>query len=218
MSTSLSIARVLLVDDHQIVLDSLRLLMAELDRVELVGTVNDPREVLAFVQNNPVDLVICDRHMPHLSGVELTLQLRQYNPAIRVLMLTMAEDGQSIREAVRAGVAGYVLKRTGRSELERAIQTLLDGQRYFSDDVLRELANSPTESHDEKPDPLAHLTDREIDVLRLIALEQTTVEMAHQLGISPATIETHRKNLMQKLGVKNMAGVVKFAVRHGLVP
>lgn len=208
--------RLLLVDDHQLILDSLQTLFASMPGVRVVGTVCDSRRVADVLLKTAVDIMVCDLHMPHLSGIDLTLCLRKSHPAVKVLLLTMAEDAPTIREAVRAGVAGYALKRAGRAELEKAVVTLMRGQRYFSPDVIEQLAQL-NEIATAEHDPLTVLTDREVDVLRLIADENPTHRIAEKLFISVPTVETHRRHLMQKLGVKSVVGMVKFAMKHGLV-
>ncbi len=208
--------RLLLVDDHQLILDSLRTLFASVPAVQVVGAVNDSRRVADVLAKTPVDLLLCDLHMPDLSGIDLTLTLRRSHPGVKVLLLTMAEDVATIREAVRAGCAGYVLKRAGRNELELAVTTVMAGQRYFSPAVLDQLTLANDATTDDG-NPLAILTDREVDVLRLIADEKPTHLIADKLCISVPTVETHRRHLMQKLGVKSVVGMVKFAMKHGLV-
>ncbi len=207
--------RLLLVDDHQLILDSLQTLFASVPAVEVVGTLNDSRRVADVLAKLPVDVLICDLHMPVLSGIDLTLALRRSHPGLKVLLLTMAEDAATVGEAVRAGCAGYVLKRAGRSELELAVTTVMAGQRYFSPAVLEQLTQHANHTTDDG-NPLAMLTDRELDVLRLIADEKPTYLIADQLFISIPTVETHRRHLMQKLGVKSVVGMVKFAMKHGL--
>lgn len=208
--------RLLLVDDHQLILDSLQTLFASIPNVQVIGTLNDSRRVSDTLMNNPVDVLICDLHMPHLSGIDLTLRLKQTNPGVKVLLLTMADDAQTIREAVRAGASGYVLKRAGRNELETAITVLMEGKRYFSPDVLDQLSQLEATGQTGH-NPLTCLTDREVDVLRLIADENPTHRIAEKLFISVPTVETHRRHLMQKLGVKSVVGMVKFAMKYGLV-
>lgn len=208
--------RLLLVDDHQLILDSLQTLFVSMPGVEVVGVINDSRRVPEVLTKTSVDVLLCDLHMPHLSGIDLTLCLRKTHPTVKVLLLTMAEDAPTIREAVQAGVAGYALKRAGRDELEKAVTTLMQGQRYFSPDVMEQLARldeTGTADHDS----LTALTDREVDVLRLIADENPSHRIAEKLFISVPTVETHRRHLMQKLGVKSVVGMVKFAMKHGLV-
>ena len=209
-------ARLLLVDDHQLILDSLQLLFTSIPDVEVVGVVNDSRRVSELITKLAVDLLVCDLNMPNLSGIDLTLQLRKSHPHVKVLLLTMAEDTPTIREAVRAGCAGYVLKRAGRDELEKAIKFLGQGQRYFSPDIIDQLTYLETYVGTEHT-VLSVLTEREVDVLRLIADEHATHQIAERLFISIPTEETHRRHLMQKLGVKSVVGMVKFAMKHGLV-
>jgi DNA-binding NarL/FixJ family response regulator len=212
--------RLLLVDDHQIVLDGLKVLFATMPTVTVVGVLNDSRQVCAFVgqklADQPVDVVICDLNMPRQSGIDVTLQLRQTHPAVKVLLLTMADDATTIREAVRAGVWGYVLKTSGRPELEQALTDLMANRRYFDAAVLDTLSTLALPDRVADVPELAGLTERELAVLTLIAAEQSSAEIANQLCVSLSTVETHRRHLIQKLGVRNMAGLVKFAIRHGL--
>lgn len=209
-------ARLLLVDDHQLILDSLKTLFASVPGVEVVGAVNDSRRVPDLITPLAVDVLLCDLHMPHLSGIDLTLLLRQTHPVLKILLLTMAEDAETIREAVRVGCAGYVLKRAGRDELEKAITVLRSGHRYFSPVIIDQLTCLQTNESTEHS-LLSVLTEREVDVLRLIANEHPTHRIAERLYISVPTVETHRRHLMQKLGVKSVVGMVKFAMKHGLV-
>ena len=210
--------RLLIVDDHQIVLDSLRMLFDTIENISVLMTFTDSRNVLAYLENHDVDIVISDLHMPHLSGIDLTLVLRARFPSLKILLLTMAEDAIHIREAIKAGINGYILKKSGREELEKAIYTLMTGCKYYSEAVIEELSFSATDDlNDSQPNTILHLTSREIEVIKLIANEFSTNEIAKVLCISMPTVESHRRNLMQKLNVKSIAGVVKYAMRHGLV-
>lgn len=209
--------KTLLIDDHQVILESLKLLFRSIENVEVVGTLTDSRKVEAFLENNEVDLVISDFHIPHLSGVDLTLRIRSLYPHIKILLLTMAEDALHIREAIKAGVNGYILKKTGREELEKAIERIMSGKKYYSEAVIDELAaNDSNDLNDAQPETIQHLTDREIEILRLIAMEFSSNEIADKLFISVSTVETHRRNLFQKLNVKSAIGLVKYALKHGL--
>ncbi|WP_128547828.1 response regulator [Larkinella soli] len=212
--------RVLITDDHEIILDSLSLLLSRIESVEVVGTLNDSRKVLEFLKNNEVDIVLSDMNMPDLDGINLTLKIRQQFPMVKVLMLTVSEDADNIREAFRAGISGYVMKKAGKNELEKAIKTIARGEKYFSESVMTQLVALPmtaVRASDEAPAPLAPLTDREIEIIRLIAQELSTNAIADKLFISPGTVETHRHNILRKLGVKNSIGIIKYAVRHGLL-
>ena len=207
--------RLLLADDHRIFSDSLSLLLTGFEGVEVVGQVNDGKQVLAFLEDYPIDIVLSDLHMPYMNGVELILQIRRRFPTVRVLVLTMAEDRAHIREALQAGAAGYLLKSVGKDELAKALFTIAAGQPYISDRALQELYRQP-EPADEGINLWAALTKREIDVIKLIAQEHNSNQIAEKLFISLNTVETHRKNLFKKLNVKNSLGLIKFALKHGL--
>ncbi len=210
--------KLILVDDHQIILDGLRFLFSSISNVEVVATFTDSRQVMPFLEDHEIQIVVADLHMPYLTGIDLTLKVRQLFPGVKILLLTMAEDAGHIREAVKAGVHGYVLKKTNKSDLEKAIQQLMMGRRYYSDDVIEELAHAPTEDlNNTAPATIQHLTGREVEILKLISDENSTAEIADKLCISVPTVETHRRSLMMKLNAKNVVGLVKYAVRHGLV-
>ena len=210
--------KILLIDDHQVILESLKLLFRSIENIEVVGTLNDSRLVNTFLENNAVDLVISDFHIPYLSGVDLTLQIRKNHSHIKVMLLTMAEDAPHIREAIKAGVSGYLLKKTNKEELTLAIGQIMAGKKFFSQDVIDELtANTDDDGNNANPATIQHLTEREIEILKLIALEYSSNEIAEKLFITISTVETHRRNLFQKLNVKSAIGLTKYALKHGLV-
>jgi DNA-binding NarL/FixJ family response regulator len=209
--------KILLIDDHQVLLDSLGYLLKSIDGIELIGVLNDSRNVYQFLEEQPVDILITDLHMPYLSGIDLTIKLRKTHPNLKILLLTMADDAKHIREAIQAGVHGYILKKTGKEEIEKAISKLILGYKYYSEAVIDELAATAGEDlNDARPETIEHLTLREIEILRLITQEKSTLEISEKLFISIPTVETHRSNLMKKLNVKNVIGMVKYAIKHGL--
>lgn len=212
--------RVLLTDDHEMILDSLSLLLSRIDGIEVVAALNDSRRVVDFLQTHEVDVLMTDMDMPALNGIDLTLQVRQHFPKLGILMLTVSEDADNIRDAFRAGISGYVMKKAGKAELERALRTLARGEKYFSESVMTQLValpSSDTRFTDETPAPLTPLTDRELEIIGLVAQELSTNAIAEKLFISPGTVETHRHNIIRKLGVKNSIGIIKYAVKHGLL-
>ncbi len=212
--------RVLLTDDHEMILDSLSLLLSRIEGVDVVGTLMDSRQVIDFLHDCPVDVLLTDMEMPALNGIDLTRTVREQFPAVQVLMLTVSEDADNIREAFRAGISGYVMKKAGKTELERALRTVARGEKYFSESVMTRLVALPTDPIQPTatvPAPLSPLTDRELDIVRLIAQELSTNAIADALFISPGTVETHRHNILRKLGVKNSIGIIKYALRAGLV-
>lgn len=210
-------ARILLVDDHQIVLDSLSLLLSSFDQIEVVGKFTDGRNALEFFQSKGADLLVTDMRMPVMTGIELCKEARKIDPSAKILILTMVEDARQIREAVKIGVNGYVLKMADSDELLLAIRTILDGRKYFSDEVVIELAVGKDEDFTTKPGTSAKLTLRELEVLRLVGKEMSTNEIAEKLFISVPTVETHRRNLMQKTGAKSVVGLILFAVKNDLL-
>ena len=210
-------ARILLVDDHQIVLDSLSLLLTSLDSIEVVGAFTNGNAAIEYFKKNGADLIITDMRMPLMNGVEVCSEARKIDPQAKILMLTMVEDVKQIREAIKIGVNGYVLKMADADELFLAIRTILSGKKYFSNEVIVELAVGKDENLTTKPGTFAKLTLRELEILRLVGQEMSTNEIAEKLFISVPTVETHRRNLMQKIGAKSVVGLVLFAVKHDLL-
>lgn len=212
--------RVLITDDHQILLDSLSLLISTIPGVEIAGTVNDSRKVLHVLENDEIDVLVTDFNMPHLTGIDLTLKVREKFPKLKILMLTVSEDADTIRQAFQAGISGYVMKKANRAELERAITTVASGEKYFSEAVMKELlspASMQAPAHEDIPSTPIAVTSRELEIIKLIAQELSTTEIAERLFISVGTVETHRHNILRKLNVKNAIGIIKYAMRHKLV-
>lgn len=205
--------KVLLVDDHKMVLDSLSMLLSNSDEFDVVATFTDGREVLPFLRTNEVDLVITDSRMPEISGLDLCSQIFAYRPDFRIVMISMIEDPAEIRKAMDLGIKAYLPKSLSAVELITAIKEVLSGKRYLSNDSIVTLNSSNIANS-----RLANsLTGRELEIIRLIAQELSTSEIAERLFISVATVETHRKNLFHKTGVKNAIGLVLFAVKHRLL-
>lgn len=211
--------RILIVDDHEIFLDSLSLLVATFADVEVLGNCKNASEAISFIEKNEIDLLITDYKMPQMTGIELTIFVRQHFPNIKVLMLSVSEEAEMIREAFQAGVWGYMMKRAGKAELQKAIQTIANGQKYFSESVVFELMrlgltdNVPKEEISQE---FTQLTEREIEIIRLITKELSSQAIAEKLFIAPKTVETHRHNILKKLGVKNTVGIIKYAIKNGL--
>jgi len=203
--------KILLVDDHQFVLDSLRLLARTMPTVEVVGSCKNGKEALRFIATNEVDLVLTDYQMPEVNGLELTGQIRDKYPNTKVILLTISDDANTVKTAFKIGVAGYLLKKAGINELKMAIETVLSGGLYYDQSVFLELTNPSKEVTE------SLLTKREIEIVKLIATEATTAEIANKLFISENTVESHRKHIIQKLGVRNSIGIAIYAVTNGLV-
>jgi DNA-binding NarL/FixJ family response regulator len=207
--------RIILVDDHHLFGQSLYSLLIQMPEVQHITVFKRGQEVLDFLENNEADMVLSDLQMPEMNGIELTTQIHQHFPEVRVLILTIDDEPHKIRQCIAAGASGYLLKDTDRAELEEAIRKLYQKLPYYSEKVLKII----TANNDNKliNSELSQISSREIEVLKLIAMEYSTNEVADKLFVSVNTIESHRKSLMKKLDVKNVVGLIKFAMRHKLV-
>lgn len=220
----MTIIRVLLADDHQIVRDGLKALMEDEKDIEIVAEAENGNEVLRLVKEQPVDIVVMDINMPDMDGIECTRKLQEYDEAIRILALTMMGEEQHIRSMIKAGAAGYIMKESGQDELVNAIRDVVAGHHYFSDDatqtIMMDLIREDA-AGGEQPEAgqggTIPLTRREIEILRYIAYEYTNQEISEKLYISIRTVDAHRRNLLQKIGARNTAGLVRYAVDHGLL-
>lgn len=212
--------KILLADDHQMFLDGLSSLLSQLDEVKIVGAVNSGKEVLLNLEILSPDLIIIDLNMPVLDGIETTRLVKQKYPGIKVLGLTMESNLSSVTEMLKAGASGYILKNTGKEELNLAIRQVMKGEHYLSQTINAQLTQNLFHNFSQKKideNELSSLTERETEILKMIALENSNAEIAKTLFISPKTVETHRKNLMRKINVKNSLGVYKFALKHHLI-
>jgi len=212
--------QVLLVDDHKIVRDGLKMMIRSHPGIDVVGEAENGRQALLKLKNVTVDLVIMDINMPEMNGVEATKKIISDFSGVKVLALTMSDDDQHIRQMIQAGASGYILKSSGRNELSMAIESIMDGKHYFSDEatksIMMDLVTNKGKSHSVDSD--VHITDREMEILDLILKELTNNEIAEKLFISPRTVDAHRRNLLQKTGSRNTAGLVRFAMEQNLFP
>ncbi|MGR3810355.1 response regulator [Jiulongibacter sp. NS-SX5] len=209
--------KIALVDDHEIILESLSMLLESLREVDEVQTFQNPETALKHCLAYDYDLVITDFNMPEMTGCGLALQLRKEKPNVKILMLTVNENFEAIRDAFQAGVLGYIMKKAKKAELKEAVLTVASGKRYVSDSVFSELLKTPQTEDAIDTDDQQSLSSREIEIVRLIAQEMSTKEIAEQLFVSKATIEKHRYNILRKLDVKNSIGIIKYAIRHQLL-
>ncbi len=212
--------RILIVEDHRILLDSLALLLSGMNDVEVISKHTNGRQVLNALEIEPtIDLVVSDVQMPIMGGIELTLKLRERFPHVKICLLTVADQPEAVKEAIRAGADGYVLKSAERSELETALNMITKGNKFYSEQVLMLLANDTSLefiSDIDKPQKIS-ITKRELEVLKLIAQEFSGTQIAEKLFIGSSTVETHRKHLMQKLGVQTTIGLVKYALKFQII-
>lgn len=213
--------KVVIADDHQIFIEGIKSLIRDSEKVSLVGEARDGETLMQVLKLKSPDVVLMDVSMPNMNGIEATRKIRVQFPAMKILGLTMSDDADSVSEMMRAGALGYLLKTTGKAELINAISHVYRGEKYLSSEMSMKLIEKMFDENEKETvvntPRKAEITKRELDIVRLIAQELTNVEIAKKLNNSPMTIITHRKNLLRKLGVKNTAGLVKYAVMNGLL-
>jgi two-component system nitrate/nitrite response regulator NarL len=204
-----------LVDDHQIVIDGLMALLKGEHRYEFAFATTQPKQVIEKLKSCHVDVLLTDVMMPEVPGNILAKEVHKHFPGLKILALSMSGEGEIVNEMINdADISGYILKNVGKKELVAAIEKIAGGGIYFSDEVLVELtktANRRKETED------AHLTGRELEIIRLIENEYTNRQIAEKLYISERTVETHRKNIFRKTGTNTVIGLVKYAYEHRLI-
>jgi len=206
------IFKILIIDDHQIIIDGLKALLATETMFEVVASTTQPAGVLALMAENLPDLVISDIEMPEISGIELCRQIKSLYHSVPVLALSMYGDKGHVSRALEAGVSGYILKNTGREELVAALLKLAAGGMFFSDDVSTEMLKTFAEPKAEpQKEEEFRLTIRETEIVKLIGAEMSNAQIGEKLFISERTVETHRKNIFRKTGTKSVAGLMKYA-------
>ena len=204
-----------LVDDHQIVIDGLMSLLKGHEKFSFAFATTDPTEVLKKIEQTPIDILLTDVMMPELPGNKLAKKVKEKFPAVKILALSMSGQGDLVNEMINdADIAGYVLKNIGRQELINALEKIGAGGIYFSDEVIDELKRT---SNRKKENENAHLTAREIEIIRLIEKEHNNKKIAETLFISERTVETHRKNIFRKTNTNSVIGLVKYSYEHRLI-
>jgi two-component system response regulator NreC len=209
--------KVLIADDHAIVRAGLRTLIRAEAGLELVGEAAGGYEAIAMVEKTRPDVLVLDLSMPDLDGISVTRSIKPDFPDLRILILTLHEDEALLKEAVKAGAAGYILKRAAESELISAIQVILRGDLYVDPSMVRMLLGEPRQSLPMQPTSVETLTPREIEVLKLIVAGYTNRQVGEHLNISFRTAEGHRANISDKLGLRSRLELVRYAREHGLI-
>ena len=204
-----------LVDDHQIVIDGLTSLLKGHDKFKFAFATTDSGEVVERIAQTPIDVLLTDVMMPKLPGNQLAKQVKEKYPHVKILALSMSGQGDLVNEMIEdADIAGYVLKNIGKQELITALEKFAGGGIYFSEEVIDELQRT---SQRKKQNAEVHLTDREIEITRLIEKEYNNKQIAETLFISERTVETHRKNIFRKTNTNSVIGLVKYAYEHKLI-
>ncbi len=210
---------IILAEDHQIVREALRLLLETQPDFRVVAETGDGLDALQLTERLKSDILIADLMMPHLSGLEVARRAKGVSPGTRVIVLSMHDAESYVVEALAAGVAGYVLKKSSSSELIFAIRQALEGKVYLSPSLNERAIQAYLQMSQESrgDDPFDALTNRERDVFQLAAEGQTNPQIAEKLSLSSRTVEMHRANLMKKLSLKTQTDLVKYAVKRGMV-
>lgn len=209
---------ILLVDDHKIIRDGIRAMLQDDSSLVIVEEAENGADALSKIKDMEVDLVIMDINMPGMNGIETTRLIKEYDNTIKVIALTMLDEKENIKAMIEAGASGYILKSAGEEQLINAIATVMNGKYYFSDEAARSVMMDMVYNREpeKKTKGDVNLTERELEVLNLIVEEYTTQEIAEALFISVRTVDAHRRNLLQKTGARNLAGLVRYAIENDL--
>jgi DNA-binding NarL/FixJ family response regulator len=206
--------RVLLADDHALVRAGVRMLLEKLTWVEVVGEANDGREAMELTRSQRPDLILADISMAGLNGLEVADRIAKEFPKTKVIILSMHSNEQYVTRALRGGAAGYLLKDAAQEELELALRTVRAGQTYLSAAISRQVIERHLQGEDNSGEKL---TSRQREILQLIAEGKNTKEIASVLGLSAKTVEAHRAQLMERLKIRDVPGLVRYAIREGVI-
>jgi DNA-binding NarL/FixJ family response regulator len=216
--------KVILVDDHELVRTGIRSLIQNISGVEVVAEANNGRDAVRLIDELMPDLVLLDIAMPELNGLEVVSRISKDNTVTKVIILSMHKNEEYVVQALKAGAAGYLLKDSSANELEIAVNAVIRGETYLSpaiskhvvDNYLRRITDIPSEK-EKGPDIFKQLTSRQREILQLIAEGNSTKEIANKLNVSIKTVETHRMQLMDRIGIHDVAGLVRYAIRMGII-
>jgi RNA polymerase sigma factor (sigma-70 family) len=211
--------RVLVADDHAIIREGLGVMLGNQPDMEVVGVASDGREAVRLVDEVEPDVAVIDISMPELNGIEAIQQMLPEHPNLRVMVLSIHEAKPYVYRALKAGARGYLTKETAGLEVIEAVRAVYRGERYLSQriaDLLMDVSFRQLESSVEQS-ALEKLSPREREILQLVAEGKTSQEIAESLSISPKTVDTYRSRLMDKIGVEDLAGLIKFAIQHGVI-
>lgn len=211
--------RILIVDDHRIMIDGIMSLLKNEKRFTVCGTAHDGTDALKEIEKIKPDILLADISMPGMDGITLTREVRKSYPTIKVIILTMYNDKGIAREILDAGAHGFILKNCGKDELLSALEEVMSGRNYYvpevMDNMIDALKQPGTNKNSNKKE--SAITPREIEILKLIAAEYTSCEIADKLYLSERTVETHRKNLLRKTNSKNIVGLIRYAYEQKII-
>lgn len=208
--------RIVIADDHQMFIDGVRSLLSKEKKLNFVFEASNAEDALSFIKKNEIDLLITDISMPGMSGTELTKKIKNEFPQIKVLVLSMFNDPAIVNDILQSEAEGYILKNTGKQELLSAISKIMDDGTYYSNEVMSLMLNQKRKSAN-LAQTKEQLTERETEILKLVCEEYTTVGIAEKLFISPRTVDTHRKNILEKTQSKTIVGLIKYAFENNII-
>jgi len=210
----MDIIRLIIADDHEIFRKGLRIILNELDEVKVIAEAQNGNEVFEILKHQKADLILMDIRMPVMDGIEATRKMSEKYPDIKVVALTMFEEISYFNQMIEAGAQGFLLKKTNKDELQRAINQVMEGENYFSEEFISNV------NRNQRPASRIvgiELTDREQEVLELICKGMSNAEISKFLGVSARTVDGHRAHLLEKTGAKNSPHLVMFAIKNGLI-
>ncbi len=209
--------KILIADDHTLIRAGIRALLEHIQDITVVAEANDGREAIAFVIQHTPNILLTDIAMPGLNGLEAITRIKKLDKKIHIIILSMHTNEEYVREALLVGASGYLVKGADPSELELAIRSVMRGEIYLSPAVSKSIVSQFLQQASHTSDPTKELSSRQREILQLIAEGKTTKDIAQLLHLSTKTVETHRTELMKRLGIHDLAGLVRYAIRHGLV-
>jgi len=206
--------KILLVDDHQLFLDGIKLILRNAEKLVIKGEAHNGIEALQFLKKNEIDLIITDVNMPEMSGTELTKKVKKLYPEIKVLVLTQSNEKSVINQIIQSEAEGYLLKKIDTGGLIFTINKIINNGTYYCNEMAEiMMQNLKSKKHNI---PQEELTERETEILKLICMEYSTLEIAEKLFISDRTVDSHRANILKKIKVKTVVGLVKYAIENNI--
>lgn len=215
----MSTKRILLVDDHQLIIDGLRGFIETNPNYIVVGEANNGNEAIRLAEVLQPDVILMDIEMPEISGIQACQEIKRLHPQMKVVIVSMHNEKQLIKKLIEQGADGYLLKNSSKDDVMTAIEKVLNNHSYFSEEVTLSLLdkNNKEQTNSNTFSKLGDLTEREIEILKLLSQGMTNKEVGDALNISHRTVDTHRTNLMKKLDVTNVAGLIRFAFQNGII-
>ncbi|PHN00907.1 response regulator [Flavilitoribacter nigricans] len=209
--------KVITVDDHKIFRDGIASLLENDPEIEVVGEAENENQLLELMAKQPADVILMDIHLKDSNGINITIRIKSEMPDVKILAFSMHNQVEYVVKMLEAGASGYLLKDAGKEEMVRAIRVVASGNTYYSNEISNVILQALNRKNEPEVKRNNVLTKREVEVLKLIASEYSNSEIASQLHISVRTVDTHRRNLLEKLNVKNTAGLVKYAMKENIL-